>query len=198
MNASDILDPNKISPIVDLFRNNGPYLVAVLFLLVALSLLRSREQIPRMICVASFAISILAFIFGSVLYYYITPLVVDNVKYVLLYKIQNADKLVPMLDRVAVLNDLDQVAKAYASPEFGKELNLIVVRQKPLLDENVQVLYIHLNNNNIPLIFCPAKLKNVQQVQVVLTNPNANAPNAGDFSFQVMEGSRWKDWNCAS
>ena len=167
MGTFDILDSDKISPIVDLFRNNGPYLAAILFLVVALSLLRSRERIPRVICVASFVLSTLAFGFGSVLYYYSSPLIADNLKYVLLYKIQNADKLVPVLDRVEVLKDLDPVAQAFASPQFGKEVFLIVVSQKPLLDKSVQALFLYLKNSNVPLTFCPPKIQNARQVRLI-------------------------------
>jgi len=53
-----------LSTVTDLFAKNGPYLVAVLFLAVALTLVTLKNKIATALCVASFVLSAASAAFG--------------------------------------------------------------------------------------------------------------------------------------
>jgi hypothetical protein len=196
MNVGEFFAVDKIQPLVQLFREDGPYLVAVLFLVLAVSLIRSRETVPRLIAVSSFSLSIICFLFGMFVWYHNTPnTLAKNVRYVLIYEVQNAGVLTPALAKVELPLKLDEWARVYAAPESSEGIYFIVTSPNPISDESINAIFLYTKDSRVPIVFCPAGAKGAQQVQVVsrALPQGTGAP----FAFQVMDGSaQWKDLQC--
>ena len=144
-----------ISAVTDLFARNGPYLVAVLFLAVALTLVALKNKIAIILCIASFALSVASAIFGMVVWDKINPLGPNtNTKYVITYQILDDGNFFEKLNHLELTNDLPR-ATAYSAPEWSSnKVYLILISELPISDETMISVFLYLKGSSSPIVFC--------------------------------------------
>jgi hypothetical protein len=196
-NVGQLPNAEWLGMVSDLFAKNGPYLVAALFLAVALSLIPWSNVVVRILGIVSFGLAVASTIFGILVWEQANPLGPNpDVRYVLLYGVLDHGPFFQSLDRVELSNDLPK-AMAYSAPDRGTEkVYLILISELPISDETMVSLFLYPKNSSFPVVFCcPPQAP--QQIDIAPDPTKTDVPASSRFSFRVMENdNQWKALTC--
>jgi hypothetical protein len=187
-----------LGTVSELFAKNGPYLVAVLFLAVALSLIPWKNVIARLLCIASFLLAVGSAIFGILVWERGNPWGPNanpNVRYVITYGILDHGHFFQSLDHVAASDDLPR-AIAYSAPEgMSNKVYLILISEFPISDETTVTMFLYPKDSSSPIVFCrPAQPP--EQIDIASDATKTDVPESNKFSFRVMLNGQWKPLTC--
>ena len=187
-----------LSTVTDLFAKNGPYLVAVLFLAVALTLVTLKNKIATALCVASFVLSAASAAFGIFVWSKVNPLGPNsNTKYVMTYKFLDDGQFLKLLDHVELSNGL-QRAVAYSAPEWASNrVYLILISDLPISDETTVNMFLYPRDSSSPIVFC-RPLQTPEQIDIAPDATKTDVPENSRFSFRTMQNGQWKPLSCNS
>jgi len=187
-----------LSTVTDLFAKNGPYLVAVLFLAVALTLVTLKNKIAIALCIASFVLSAASAAFGIFVWSKVNPLGPDpNTKYVMTYKFLDDGEFLKLLDHVELSNGL-QRAVAYSAPEWASNrVYLILISDLPISDETTVNMFLYPRDSSSPIVFC-RPLQTPEQIDIAPDATKTDVPENSRFSFRMMQNEQWKPLSCNS
>lgn len=185
-----------ISSVTDLFSRSGPYLVAVLFLAVALTLLASQNKIAKIFSIASFVLSVGFAAFGVFIWSKVNPLGPNtNTKYVMTYKFLDDGQFLKLLDHVELSNGL-QRAEAYSAPEWASnKVYLILISDLPISDETTVNMFLYPRDSSSPIVFC-RPLQTPEQIDIAPDATKTDVPQNSRFSFRIMQNGQWKPLSC--
>ena len=185
-----------ISAVTDLFAKSGPYLVAVLFLAVALMLVALKSKIAIALCIASFVLSVASAVFGIFIWSKVNPLGPNaNTKYVITYKFLDNGNFLKLLDHVELSNDLPR-AVAYSAPEWASNrAYLILISELPVSDQTTVMVFLYPKDSSSPVVFCRPP-QTPQQIDIAPDATKTDLPESSRFSFRVMQNGQWKPLTC--
>lgn len=193
VHVGELPDIGWISTASQLFVKYGPYLVAILFLAVALSLIPFKNLIARILCIASFVVSVGVATFAIVVWNKSNPLGSDpNVRYVLIYRILDHGQFLQKISDIKPEDGLPAIA--YSAPRWSNdEFHLILVSQKPISPEMALSIFFYTKDGakDVPsAIFCRPP---TTEEQIDIAQDQANVK---EFHFRVMQHGQWQLLGC--